>query len=226
MSIRENILKVRSEIARASSKSGVDGVTLVGISKTFGLDEMKEAISHGITDIGENRIQEAESKFPHVENVRKHFVGHLQTNKVSKAVEICDMIQSVDSMKLAKKISGKCLDSHKVMPVLVQIRTDEEKDFGISPEEAKGFIRRATILKGIRIQGLMTIGPYHENPEDSRPVFRKVKYLFDSLRDIPGAEMRHLSMGMSGDFGMAIEEGSNMVRVGTAMFGLRDNNRI
>ena len=225
MGIKENLAKISEGIERSAKKSGrkPEEIVLVGISKTFGLDRVKEAIVHGLTDVGENRVQEAEEKFLHLSNVRKHLVGHLQSNKVKKAVEIFDMIQTVDSVKIARKISERSLDSGKVMPVLVEVLTDEKKQFGIRPNELEGFLREISEFKGIRVLGLMTIGPYFENPEDSRPVFRQMESLFDSLRNkIPNIDMRYLSMGMTNDFETAIEEGANMVRVGRGIFGERE----
>lgn len=228
MGIKENLESIRKEIEGSAKKSGTKEVVLVGISKTFGLDYIKEAIESGLTDIGENRLHEAESKFPHISNVRKHFVGHLQSNKVKKAIELFDMIQSVNSIKLARKISERSLEIRKTIPVLIQILTDEKKQFGTRPGELEGFLQEISGLKGIKIQGLMTIGPYFENPENSRPIFKKMKKLFDSIQKqkIPNIEMRYLSMGMSDDFRIAIEEGANMVRVGRGIFGERNNNNI
>jgi pyridoxal phosphate enzyme (YggS family) len=221
MGIKENFERIRKDIEISSERFGTEEVVLVGISKTFPLDIIKEAIEYGLKDIGENRIQEAERKFPYLSNVRKHFVGHLQNNKVAKAIELFDMIQSVDSVKLARKISERSLDFRKRMPVLIEVLTDEKKQFGIHPNELEGFLREASLFKGIRVQGLMTIGPYFENPEDSRPVFKRMKSLFDSVRNrkTPNIEMRYLSMGMSDDFKIAIEEGANMVRIGRGIFG-------
>lgn len=223
MGVKENLEKIRNEIETSSERYGTEEVVLVGISKTFGLDRIREAIDSGLTDIGENRIQEAETKFPHISNVRKHFVGHLQSNKVKKAIEIFDMIQSVDSLKLAKKISDQCVESRKQMPVLIEILTDEKKGFGIRPDELKDFLEEISLFKDLRVQGLMTIGPYFENPEDSRPIFKRMKSLFDSIQKlkIPNIEMRYLSMGMTDDFRIAIEEGANMVRIGRGLFGKR-----
>ncbi len=228
MGIKENLERIRKEIEISSERVGTKKVVLVGISKTFGFNRIREAIDSGLKDIGENRIQEAESKFPLISNARKHFVGHLQSNKVSKAIEIFDMIQSVDSVKIAKKISEHSLESRKITPVLIQILTDEKKQFGVRSDELKDFLEKVSNLKGVKIQGLMTIGPYFENPEDTRPIFRKMKSLFDSVRNLktPNVEMRYLSMGMSDDFRIAIEEGANMVRIGRGIFGERNNNHI
>jgi pyridoxal phosphate enzyme (YggS family) len=223
MGIKENLESIIKQIEQSASKTGrrAEDIILVGISKNFSLPQINEAIACGLRDIGENRVQEAERKFPCIANARKHFVGHPQSNKVKKAVEIFDVIQSVDALKIAEKISSAALARGGKMPVLVQIRTDEKKHFGIRPEEAEAFLREAAQCEGIRISGLMTIGPEFEKPEASRPVFREMKKLFDAMRDkkIPHVEMRHLSMGMSSDFAIAVEEGANMVRIGRALFG-------
>ncbi|UCC91408.1 MAG: YggS family pyridoxal phosphate-dependent enzyme [Candidatus Aenigmatarchaeota archaeon] len=221
MGIKENLERIRKEIGISSERSGTKEVVVVGISKTFPLVRIKEAIEFGLKDIGENRIQEAETKFPSLSNVRKHFVGHLQSNKVKKAIEIFDMIQSVDSIKLARKISDRSLDLRRRTPVLIEVLTDENKQFGVRPEELEDFLKEVSIFKGIRVQGLMTIGPYFENPEDSRKIFRKMKSLFEKMRNLPDIEMRYLSMGMSDDFRIAVEEGANMVRIGRGIFGER-----
>lgn len=225
MGIKENLESVRSRIEKAAKKSGrkPEDIVLVGISKTFSLPEIKEAIVCGLRDIGENRVQEAERKLPFLSGARKHFVGHLQGNKARKAVEIFDVIQSVDSLEIAERISDFAIKGGVKMPVLIQIKTDERKQSGVRPKELEVFLRKAAKLGGIRITGLMTIGPEPENPEDLRPVFRQMKKLFDATRakKIPNVEMRCLSMGMSGDFAIAIEEGANMVRIGRAIFGER-----
>jgi hypothetical protein len=223
MGIKENLEGIRKQIERSAGQCGsrAEDIVLVGISKNFSLRQINEALACGLRDIGENRVQEAERKFPCIANARKHFVGHLQGNKAKRAVEIFDMIQAVDSFKIARKISVAALETGKRMPVLIQIKTDEKKQFGILPAEAGAFLREAAQLEGIGISGLMTIGPEFEKPEASRPVFRQMKKLFDAVREkkIRGVEMRYLSMGMSSDFAIAIEEGANMVRVGRALFG-------
>ncbi len=230
--ISENLVSVRRAIAEAAARSGrnPEAIVLVGVSKTFAPERIKEALDSGLADIGENRIQEAERKFPLFPDARKHFIGHLQGSKARKAVALCDMVQSVDSLKLAEKISGAALETGKRMPVLVEVLTDDKKHFGIRACELENFLKCASRFEGIKIQGLMTIGPLFDNPEKARPVFRGMKKLFDSLaaKEIPHVEMRYLSMGMSGDFAAAIEEGANMVRVGTAIFGERKawNNKI
>lgn len=227
-SIEENIRNIWSRIERAAEKKGKNkgDVELVAVTKTVEVDRIKEAINYGIRIIGENRVQEAESKFDQItEKVEKHLVGHLQTNKVKKAVELFDLIQSVDSQHLAQEISRRASQIGKVMDVLVEINTSAEKTkFGIDPGDVFAFIDSISNLEGIKIKGLMTIGLFSDNPEDTRPCFKKLKGIFDHLKSekIPNVEMTHLSMGMTNDFEVAIEEGSNMVRIGTGIFGPRD----
>jgi hypothetical protein len=223
MGVKENLGRARKRILESAGISNSDGVVLVGATKGVPLECITEAIDAGLTDVGENSVQEAEAKFPHLPHIRKHFIGHLQGNKAKKAVSLFDMIQSVDSYKIAGKISESAAVSGKTMPVLIEVRTDENKKFGILPGDLADFVANVSDFKGIRIMGLMTVGPYFENPEDSRAVFREMKRLFDSIKkeNIPNVEMRHLSMGMSPDFTIAIEEGSNMVRIGKGIFGER-----
>lgn len=226
MGLNENLLSVRKAIAEAARKNGANPgeIVLVGVTKTRSLETVKQALDAGLADIGENRLHEAEEKFPFVSGARKHFIGHMQGNKVKRLVSICDMIQSVDSLVVADSISDSSLAQGKRMPVLVQILTDEKKQSGVRPEDLEEFLRNASELEGISIQGVMTIGPLYDMPEHSRPVFRFMKKLFERARslNIPNIELRYLSMGMSSDFGIAIEEGANMVRVGTALFGKRN----
>lgn len=227
--MNENLLEIRKTIAEAARKTGANPgeIVLVGVTKTQSLETVKQALDSGLSDIGENSLQEAEEKFPFVSAARKHFIGHLQGNKVKRIVAICDMIQSVDSLVVANSISDSSLATGKRMPVLVQILTDEKKQSGVRPGDLEAFLRNASELEGIRIQGLMTIGPLYDTPEQSRPVFKAMKKLFERARslNIPNIELRYLSMGMSSDFGIAIEEGANMVRVGTALFGDLDTEQ-
>jgi len=225
--IEENIRDIRARIDKAARKSGREGeeIQLVAVSKTVEPERVNQAIRGGIEIIGENRVQEAEGKFKEItEPVTKHLVGHLQTNKARKAVELFDFIQSVDSERIAREISRRALDTGKVMDVLVEVNTSaEETKFGIEPEEAMTLIETIAGLEGIKIKGLMTIGLFSDNPEDTRPCFKRLKRFFEEVKaaNIPGVEMKHLSMGMTSDFEVAIEEGSNMVRVGTGIFGAR-----
>ncbi|MFQ6032365.1 MAG: YggS family pyridoxal phosphate-dependent enzyme, partial [Candidatus Zixiibacteriota bacterium] len=202
-----------------------EDIKLVAVTKTVNLESIKEAINRGIQIIGENRVQEAESKFVQItQKVEKHLVGHLQTNKAKKAVELFDFIQSVDSQRIAQEISRRASQMGKVMDVLVEINTSGEKTkFGIDTHQAISFIKSISNLEGIKIKGLMTIGLFSDNPEDTRPCFKKLKAIFDQLKSekVPNVEMKYLSMGMTNDFEVAIQEGSNMVRIGTGIFGPR-----
>jgi pyridoxal phosphate enzyme (YggS family) len=226
--IKDNIAAIRSRIEKASAKIGrsADQITLVAVSKTVEAERINQAIRSGINIIGENRVQEAEAKFKQItEPVEKHLVGHLQTNKAKKAVELFDFIQSVDSARIAEEISKRALDAGKIMEVLVEVNTScEETKYGLEADQLLPLIETISKLEGIRIKGLMTIGLFSDNPEDTRPCFKRLKELFDRTESagIPNVEMRYLSMGMTSDFEVAIEEGSNMVRVGTGIFGARN----
>ncbi len=225
--IEENVKDIRSRIEKAAFRSGrgSEEIKLVVVTKTVEAERINQAIRNGIEIIGENRIQEAEAKFKDItEPVEKHLVGHLQTNKAKKAVELFDFIQSVDSVRIAEEISKRTLEKGKVMNVLVEVNTSgEETKFGIEPKQAFSLIETISRLEGIKIKGLMTIGLFSDNPEDTRPCFKKLKSLFEEIKsaNILNIEMRYLSMGMTSDFEVAIEEGSNMVRVGTGIFGPR-----
>jgi len=225
--IEENIKDIRSRIEKSAEKSSrrAKEIKLVVVTKTVEIDRINEAIRGGIDIIGENRIQEAEAKFNQLtENVEKHLVGHLQTNKAKKATELFDLIQSVDSVRVAEAISRKAMEKGRVMDVLVEVNTSgEATKFGVEPDQVLSLIETISKLEGIKIKGLMTIGLFSDNPEDTRPCFKKLKTLFEEIKsaNIPEVEMRFLSMGMTSDFEVAIEEGSNMVRVGTGIFGAR-----
>jgi pyridoxal phosphate enzyme (YggS family) len=225
--ISENIRTVRSRIERAAAKVGcsADEIKLVAVSKTVEPERINQAILCGIDTIGENRVQEAEKKFKQITRpVKKHLVGHLQTNKAKKAVELFDFIQSVDSLRIAEEISKRGLEAGKVMEVLVEVNTScEETKFGMEEDKVVPLVETISKLEGIKIKGLMTIGLFSDNPEDTRPCFKRLKEFFDRIKSagIRNVEMRYLSMGMTGDFEVAIEEGSNMVRVGTGIFGAR-----
>jgi pyridoxal phosphate enzyme (YggS family) len=226
--IEQNIKDIRSRIQKAAQKSGRDAeeIKLVAVSKTVELERINQAIRSGIDIIGENRVQEAETKFKGItEKVEKHLVGHLQTNKAKKAVELFDFIQSVDSQRIAEEISRRASQQSRVMDVLVEVNTSEEETkFGAEPDQVLTLIETISRLEGIKIKGLMTIGLFTSNPEDTRPCFKKLKTLFEEIKsmNIPNVDMRYLSMGMTSDFEVAIEEGSNMVRVGTGIFGARE----
>ncbi|VGO19929.1 YggS family pyridoxal phosphate-dependent enzyme [Pontiella sulfatireligans] len=217
MTIKENYQQIRAEVP--------DHVTIVAAVKTRTTDELKMLIDAGIADIGENYIQEAEEMRKalgdEARRVRWHFIGHLQTNKINKALELFDVIQTLDSVKLARAIDKR---AETVMSILIEINSGREpQKTGLLPEDAEQAIREIAPLENLSIKGLMTMGPRFGNPEDARPYFKETKKLFDHIAslNIPGAEMDVLSMGMSNAYGIAIEEGSTLIRPGTLLFGER-----
>ena len=230
MSIAGNIERVREIIAEAAEKSGrtADDVLLLAVTKLHSPEEMNEAIDAGATDIGENKVQEVLEKYDKVKPVRWHLIGHLQTNKVRQIIDKVVMIHSVDSLHLAREIEKRAEQAGLTMDILIQ--TDpaaQETKFGVDPADLSGLIRDiAAECPHIKVRGLMCIAPFCEDPEDTRPFFREVKKIFDRCREEFDGEgnvdMKYLSMGMTNDFRIAVEEGSNLVRVGTAIFGYRD----
>jgi pyridoxal phosphate enzyme (YggS family) len=216
--IAENVKKILEELP--------EGVALVAAAKTRTPEEILQAAEAGVKIVGENYVQEAQKAFELVgPEVKWHFIGHLQRNKVKKAVKIFDMIETLDSIELAAEIDKRSLRMGKIMPVLIEINSGKEKQkFGVWPKDAEGLIREAAQFKNVRIQGLMTMGPAFGDPEDARPYFLKTKRLFEKIKalDIPGIEMKFLSMGMTNSFRVAIQEGANMVRIGTRIFGPRE----
>jgi len=223
--IKENLRAVNARIAAAAKKSGrsAEEITLVAVSKTHPAEVIKAAVEYDASDIGESRIQEAEPKISSLGGIaRWHMIGHLQTNKVKKAVRIFDMIQSVDSMKLAEEISRQAGEINKSVDCLIELNSSgEESKYGVRPDKLINFLKRAYSLENINVAGLMTIGPFIEDEDLIRAAFRLTRELFLKGREIVGESFSTLSMGMSDDFEIAIEEGSTMVRVGTAIFGPR-----
>ena len=213
--VKENIKKILSELP--------EGVELVAAAKTRTPQEILEAIEAGIKIIGENYVQEAKSAYKLVGNKAKwHFIGHLQKNKVRKAVKIFDVIETVDSLGLAQEIDKACLRENKVMPVLIEVNSGREKQkFGVIPEDIKQLVKELSVLKNINIAGLMTMGPMFGDPEDARPYFVETGKAFENIKalGIPNVEMKYLSMGMSNSYKVAIEEGANIVRIGSGIFG-------
>jgi PLP dependent protein len=202
---------------------------VVAVGKGHTAPEIREAISAGVRIVGENYLQEARDIIPEIGGAAVwHFTGHVQKNKVKHIVPLFDLIQTVDSLPLAEIINEQAVKHGKVMPVLIEVNSGEEpQKSGVMPDGARGLIERVSRLENIRVQGLMTMGPFLDEPEGLRPYFKITKALFDELKkaDIPQAEMRHLSMGMSDSFLVAIEEGATMVRIGTRIFGPRDYSR-
>ena len=226
--IKKNLETVRGQISEAAQTVGRDGddVSLVAVSKTRTPEEINIAIDAGTTDIGENKVQEIMDKYDDVKPVRWHMIGHLQTNKVKYIIDKVDMIHSVDSIKLAKEIDKRAKAHNKTMDILVQINpAEEESKFGVTIEGAGDLVREILEnCENIRIRGLMSVAPIAEDPRDVKPFFDGVKAKYDELAQIddPKLDFKYLSMGMSHDFAVAIEAGSNLVRVGSAIFGERD----
>lgn len=217
----QTIDNVRAQIKEAAQRVGrnPDEIALVAVTKMHGPKEINEAISCGITDIGENKVQEVLSKYDDIaKGVHWHLIGHLQTNKVKSIVDKVDMIQSVDSLHLAIEIDKRCKAIGKTMDILIQVNAaGETQKSGIAPEELFPLVDEIKKLSNLRLRGLMQIAPDTDDTKALRKYFKTVKDLYDQ---IPGADI--LSMGMSGDFEIAIEEGANMVRIGTKIFGERN----
>lgn len=217
MTIRENISEILKELPQ--------GIELVVAAKGRTLQEVSEAIEAGAKIIGGNYAQETK-RLHHVigKKVEWHFIGHLQKNKVKSVVSIFDMVESIDSVEIAEDVDKSCVQIGKVLPVLIEINCGEEKQkFGVYFEDAVELIKEISSLRNLRITGLMTMGPRFGNPEDSRPYFVKTRKLFERIRtlDLPNVEMKYLSMGMTNSYKIAIEEGANIVRIGTKIFGER-----
>ncbi len=216
--IKQNVKQILSELP--------NGIELVAAAKTRTAEEVLEAIESGVKIIGENYVQEAERSYEVIGNKAKwHFIGYLQKNKVKKAVRLFDMIETVDSVELATEIDKRCAQIGNIMPVLIEINSGREKQkSGVLPENAEQLVRGISHLQNIKVMGLMTMGPRFGNPEDSRPYFVETKRIFDQIKrlNLPDIEMRYLSMGMTNSYKIALEEGANMVRIGTKIFGERD----
>ncbi|MCK5600787.1 YggS family pyridoxal phosphate-dependent enzyme, partial [Candidatus Pacearchaeota archaeon] len=197
-------------------------ITLIAVTKGRSLSEIQEAITAGITHVGENRLQEAKEKLPHLpKNITKHFIGRLQSNKIREVVALFDVIQSVDSLKLAQKINDECQKIDKVMPILIQVNiSGERQKGGLPPNEVANLIETASVLPNIRIEGLMAIGERTDDEKVAINGFRKLKNLCDELQKKPRnwIQVSYRSIGMSENFLLAIQEGSNMVRIGRGIF--------
>ncbi len=225
--IRDNIAKLKTEIDSILKNKGEEGraVTLVAAAKTVGPSEVLEAISAGVVDIGENRASELLKKYEEIGSRAKwHFIGHLQRNKVKKVIEAVDLIHSVDSVRLAEEIDYQASRAGKVQEILLQFdMMENEERFGFNPADLTQDLNKIALLGNIKVLGVMTMAPLTDDPAIARTVFRGLKTLFDriNLEGLLGSEIEIISMGMSQDFKIAIEEGSNMVRIGTGIFGQR-----
>ena len=230
--IRSNLTKVHDRIRAAAEGAGrqEEDVLLVAVSKTRTPEEINIAIEAGVTDIGENKVQEIMDKYDAVRPVKWHMIGHLQTNKVKYIIDKVDMIHSVDSLKLAKEIDKRAAAHGLTMDILVQINpADEDSKFGVSLGQTRELIEEIlAACEHIRIRGLMSVAPIAEDPEDVRVYFEEVRKQYDEYSRIehPNLDFRYLSMGMSHDFEVAISAGSNLVRVGSAIFGARDYSKL
>ena len=232
MSITQNIEEIRGRMAQAAVRSGrkPEDVLLIAVTKLHEPDEIEEAIAAGVTDIAENKVQEIQKKFDQIHSpVNWHLIGHLQTNKVKYIIDKVVMIHSVDSVHLAQEIDKRAVAAGKTMDVLLQVNAaHEESKFGLDPKDVPQVFREILdSCPNARIRGLMHIAPWSEDPEEIRPYFKEVKDLFDTLAAVehPNADFKYLSMGMSHDFETAIEEGANIIRVGTSIFGERDYSK-
>ena len=226
--IDANVDTIRRRIAAACKRVGrtPDEVTLVAIAKTFPAEVIREAVRAGVPDIGENYVQELLAKREQLaaEQIRWHFVGHLQSNKVRHIAPWVALIHAVDSLGVAQELDRRAARAGRVIDLLVEVNTTgEETKFGFSPDATVSFLRSLDSLAHIRVAGLMTVGPFLPDPEESRPMFRRLHQLRDEARALGQANvtMQHLSMGMTGDFEVAVEEGATLVRIGTALFGSR-----
>ena len=226
----ENYEKVVENVKNACARSGrnFDDVTIIAVSKTKPLSDVEELLAHGVTEFGENKVQEMVDKYEHVSKpVHWHLIGHLQTNKVKYIVDKACMIHSVDSVHLAKEIEKEAAKKNLVVKVLLEVNiAHEESKFGINETEVYDLIDAIKDMPHIHVMGLMTIAPFVENPEDNRIYFRKMYQLSLDIKSkcIDNIDMSVLSMGMTNDYEVAIEEGATMVRVGTGIFGARNYN--
>ncbi|MFH0977442.1 MAG: YggS family pyridoxal phosphate-dependent enzyme [Spirochaetota bacterium] len=225
MGIFENYRRICGEIERISASAGrnASAVKIVAISKTFPASAIQEAIDHGITLFGENKVQEAKQKTPALKGAFiMHLVGHLQSNKARDAVKMFDLIHSIDKFSTALKTDEEAKKINKVQKILVQVNTSgEDTKSGIEPEEAIKLCKEVSTLKNLELTGLMTIGPLTEDAKSIRSSFRMLKELLERANAELGLNMRELSMGMSSDYGIAVEEGATLLRIGSAIFGQR-----
>ncbi len=228
MSIAENLAAIQERIRAACLRVGRDpaGVRLVAVSKTVSAERIREAVTAGVTIFGENYVQEARRKMDQLQDlsINWHFIGHLQSNKARVAVESFDWVHTLDRETLAQTLSREALKRGSVLPVLIQVNIGEEQSkSGLEPAQVPRLFRSVVSLEGLRVCGLMAIPPYSQRPDDARPYFRQLAGILDELRQLAPRpeELSELSMGMSDDFEVAIEEGATLVRVGTAVFGER-----
>ena len=219
--IKENVERLLNELP--------EGVELLVAAKERNADEISEAIEGGIKIIGENYLNDALSVINEVtQKAEWHFIGHLQRNKAKKVIDIFDMIESVDSLRLANEIEKWCKKRNKVMPILIEVNSGEENQkAGVAPKDVMQLIKDISSFTFVKVMGLMTMGPRFGDPEESRPYFRKTRGIFEQFKELhlPNVEMRYLSMGMTNSYEVAIQEGANLVRIGTKIFGEREGGQ-
>ncbi len=228
MSVADNIDDVKLRIDKARQDPNgtpAESVRLIAVTKTLTVEKIREAVDYGLRDLGENRVQEIIEKYPRFpEDVRWHLIGHLQTNKVKYIVDKVYMIHSLDSIRLAAEIEKRAAAIDRIIPCLIQVNiADEDTKFGLKIDEVEDFVKEMVHFPHVSVEGLMTIGPHVAEEAPIREVFRKLRQLKNQLEKLPQptVKMRELSMGMSGDFELAVREGATMVRVGTSIFGAR-----
>ena len=223
----DNFTTINDRILQACNKSGNDpkNITLIAVTKKVSLEQIFQVISFGVSNIAENKIQEAQTKIPEISvrysSVKKHFIGHLQTNKAKKAVELFDLIQSIDSIRIAQSVDKAALEAGKIQECLVELKVSgEESKFGVKPEELNKLVEYVFSCKNIKLRGLMAMAPYFDEVENSRKYFREAKEVFKNIKTTHKlTDFNMLSMGMSADFEVAIEEGATLIRVGSGLFG-------
>ncbi len=228
MNIKENIDIILKKVSVAAARSGrnPEDITVIAVSKTVDADRAREAAEGGLINLGENRVQELVSKYEQLSDidVKWHLIGHLQKNKVKYIIDKAVLIHSVENLELANEINKRALQHDMTANVLIELNIgEEESKFGINGENVYEFVKSMEQFENIKVLGLMTVAPFSENPEDIRWVFKKMKEIFDKISGmkLKNTEMKFLSMGMTNDFEIAIEEGANIVRIGTAIFGAR-----
>lgn len=228
MNIEENIENIIKKVEDSAKKTGrtADDITVIAVSKTVDSSRAREAVEGGLSDLGENRVQEMLNKYEALPdlNIKWHMIGHLQKNKVKYIIDKATLIHSVENIDLAKEIDKRAKQHNMTANILVELNIgEEESKFGIKEQNVYDFFRELEQFENIKALGLMTVAPYSENPENIRWVFKKMREIFEKLSNmnLRNSEMKYLSMGMTNDFEIAIEEGSNIVRIGTAIFGER-----
>lgn len=226
--IKEHLMEVQENIRSACAKCGrsPEEVTLIAVSKTKPVEILQEAYDAGARVFGENKVQEITAKYPELpDDIRWHMIGHLQRNKIKYIIDKVELIHSVDSLRLARAIEDEAAKHNLVMPILLEVNVaEEESKFGLKTDEVLPLLEEISAMNHVRVEGLMTIAPFVDNPEENRQIFRSLKKLSVDIgkKNINNVNMHVLSMGMTGDYQVAVEEGATMVRVGTGIFGARD----